>query len=65
MRTVRRPVPTEDGEAAFPIVNVSEMARVCDLSRTTIYKYIEILERHENREPTMVPCWCVIEEVQL
>ena len=26
-------------------LNVSELARVCDLSRTTIYKYIEILER--------------------
>lgn len=25
-------------------LNVSELARVCDMSRTTIYKYIEILE---------------------
>ena len=26
-------------------LNVSELARVCDLSRTTFYKYIELLER--------------------
>ena len=26
-------------------LNVSELARVCDLSRTTVYKYIEIIER--------------------
>lgn len=26
-------------------LNVSELARVCDMSRTTIYKYIEVLER--------------------
>ena len=26
-------------------LNVSELARVCDLSRTTVYKYIEILEK--------------------
>ena len=26
-------------------LNVSEFARVCDMSRTTIYKYIELLER--------------------
>ena len=25
-------------------LNVSELARVCDLSRTTVYKYIELLE---------------------
>jgi response regulator of citrate/malate metabolism len=25
-------------------LNVSELARVCDISRTTVYKYIEILE---------------------
>ena len=25
-------------------LNVSELARVCDLSRTTVYKYIEVLE---------------------
>ena len=25
-------------------LNVSEMARVCDLSRTTVYKYIDLLE---------------------
>ena len=26
-------------------LNVAELARVCDMSRTTAYKYIEILER--------------------
>lgn len=26
-------------------LNVSEFARVCDMSRTTIYKYIELLEK--------------------
>ena len=26
-------------------LNLSELARVCDLSRTTIYKYIDLLER--------------------
>ena len=26
-------------------LNVSELARVCDLSRTTVYKYIALLER--------------------
>lgn len=26
-------------------LNISELARVCDLSRTTVYKYIELLER--------------------
>jgi len=26
-------------------LNVSELARVCDMSRTTVYKYIEVLER--------------------
>ena len=25
-------------------LNLSELARVCDLSRTTVYKYIELLE---------------------
>ena len=25
-------------------LNVSELARVCDLSRTTVYKYIDLLE---------------------
>ena len=24
-------------------LNVSELARVCDMSRTTVYKYIEVL----------------------
>ena len=27
-------------------LNVSELARVCDLSRTTVYKYIDLLEIH-------------------
>ena len=26
-------------------LNVSELARVCDMSRTTVYKYIEVLEK--------------------
>ena len=26
-------------------LNVSELARVCDLSRTTVYKYIDLLEK--------------------
>ena len=26
-------------------LNVSELARVCELSRTTVYKYIEVIER--------------------
>ena len=26
-------------------LNISELARVCDLSRTTMYKYIEVIER--------------------
>ena len=26
-------------------LNVSELARVCDLSRTSVYRYIEVLER--------------------
>lgn len=25
-------------------LNVSELARVCDLSRTTVYKYVSLLE---------------------
>ena len=25
-------------------LNISELARVCDMSRTTVYKYIEILK---------------------
>ena len=25
-------------------LNVSELARVCDLSRTTVYKYLNLLE---------------------
>ena len=27
-------------------LNVSELARVCNISRTTAYKYINLLERH-------------------
>ena len=26
-------------------LNVSELARVCDMSRTTVYRYIEVIER--------------------
>ena len=29
-------------------LNVSELARVCDLSRTTVYKYLSLLEKSEN-----------------
>ena len=27
------------------IINISEFARVCDMSRTTIYKYLSLLEK--------------------
>lgn len=27
------------------LLNVSELARVCDLSRTTVYKYIQRIEK--------------------
>lgn len=30
-------------------LNVSELAKVCDLSRTTVYKYIEMIEGKKNR----------------
>lgn len=34
-------------------LNISELSRVCDLSRTTIYKYISLLEAWlKPREPT-------------
>ncbi len=26
-------------------LNVSEIARVCDMSRTTVYKYVSLLEK--------------------
>jgi len=26
-------------------LNVSELARVCDMSRTTVYKYVSLLEK--------------------
>ena len=29
-------------------LNVSELARVCDLSRTTVYKYLDLLENEES-----------------
>ena len=32
-------------------LNVSELARVCELSRTTVYKYIEVLEK--PKEPRL------------
>ena len=50
----RPQVTTEDIPAVFyrhypafknKQLNVSELARVCDLSRTTVYKYIGLLER--------------------
>ena len=28
-------------------LNISELARVCDLSRNTVYKYIDLLENRE------------------
>ncbi len=53
-RQIGRPQATaEDIPAAFlrhyaayknGSLNVSELARVCDLSRTTVYKYIGLLE---------------------
>ena len=30
-------------------LNVSELARVCDMSRTTVYNYIEVLEGQKSR----------------
>ncbi len=51
---IGRPQATKDGIPAifykhYPAfvqgnLNISELARVCDLSRTTIYKYISLLE---------------------
>lgn len=35
---------------AHPHCAVSEPARACDVSRTTTYKYIELLEQKRNRE---------------
>ena len=29
-------------------LNVSEFARVCDMSRTTVYKYLELIEKYEG-----------------
>ena len=53
-KQIGRPQITVDGIPAiflrrYPAykkgqLNVSELARVCDLSRTTIYKYIALLE---------------------
>ena len=53
-RQIGRPqVSKEDIPAAFlrhypayksKQLNVSELARVCDISRTTVYKYIGLLE---------------------
>ena len=50
----RPPMTTEDIPSVFlrhypsykkGQLNLSELARVCELSRTTVYKYIELLER--------------------
>ena len=38
-------------------LNVSELARVCDLSRTTVYKYIKLLQR-------VCPKFCVNTEMR-
>ena len=53
-RVIGRPQATKDDIPAsflrhYPAyktgrVNISELARVCDLSRTTVYKYISLLE---------------------
>ena len=53
-RPIGRPQTTKDNIPAiflrhYPAyksgqLNISELARVCDLSRTTIYKYIDLLE---------------------
>ena len=53
-KTIGRPQTTKDDIPAiflrhYPAyksghLNISELARVCDLSRTTIYKYIDLLE---------------------
>lgn len=53
-RTIGRPQTTKDSIPAIFLrhypsyksghLNVSELSRVCDLSRTTIYKYISLLE---------------------
>jgi DNA invertase Pin-like site-specific DNA recombinase len=54
IRVGRPPLTKDDIPATFyrhypayknKQLNVSELARVCDMSRTTVYKYIEILER--------------------
>ena len=53
-RTIGRPQTTKDSIPAIFLrhypsyksghLNISELSRVCDLSRTTIYKYISLLE---------------------
>jgi len=42
-------------------LNISELARVCDLSRTTIYKYIALLEGERSpREPLRFSGHCAL-----
>lgn len=41
-------------------LNVSELARVCDLSRTTVYKYISLLDKARNRGPRLAPCYLFV-----
>ena len=53
-RQIGRPQATKDSVPAvflrhYPAyksgqLNLSELARVCDLSRTTVYKYLSLLE---------------------
>ena len=60
-RPIGRPHTTKDDVPAiflrhYPAyksghLNITELSRVCDLSRTTIYKYISLLEAYGNRVP--------------
>ena len=36
--------------------NISELARVCDISRTNAYKYKSLLEALKDRVPNLAPC---------
>ena len=40
----KRPIPEYYPSFKAGHLNVSELARVCDLSRTTVYKYLSLLE---------------------
>ena len=44
-------------EKLLRLVNVSKLSRVCDISRTTAYKYIGLFRKiKRNREPRSAPC---------